>query len=117
VADGWAHNVFAVLNGVIITPRVSAGALAGITRDTVLTLAAENGLPAREEDLVRSDLYLADECFLTGTSVGMVPVLSVDGRPVGAGSPGPMTLTLAKKLSDVMRGDAGSHPGWRESAE
>jgi branched-chain amino acid aminotransferase len=117
VADGWAHNVFAVLNGAIVTPPVSAGALAGITRDTVLTLAAEDGLPAREQDLVRSDLYLADECFLTGTSAGIVPVVSIDGRPVGTGSPGPVASAMAKKLSDVMHGDVGSHPGWRESLD
>jgi branched-chain amino acid aminotransferase len=115
VSDGWAHNVFVVADGAVITPPVSAGALPGITRQTIMMLAAEDGLAVREQDLARSDLYLADECFLTGTSVGVVPVLSVDGRPVGVGRPGPVTSQLTKKLSDVMHGTVDAHPEWRES--
>jgi branched-chain amino acid aminotransferase len=117
VADGWAHNVFVVTKGVVVTPPVSAGALPGITRETVLTLAAEEQMPTREHDLVRSDLYVADECFLTGTSVGMVPVVSVDGRPVGTGRPGRVTLRLAKRLCDLVHGNSGTHPDWLEGLE
>jgi branched-chain amino acid aminotransferase len=115
VADGWAHNVFVVVDEAVVTPPVSAGALPGITRQTIMTLAAEDGLAAREQDLARSDLYLADECFLTGTSAGVVPVLSVDGRPVGAGERGPVTARLIERLSDVMHGIVDAHPDWRES--
>jgi branched-chain amino acid aminotransferase len=114
VTDGWAHNVFVVLDGAVVTPPVSAGALPGITRDTVMALSAEENLAVREQDLVRSDLYLAEECFLTGTAAGVVPVLSVDGRPVGTDAPGPVTATLIKRLSDVMHGVAAAHPDWRE---
>jgi branched-chain amino acid aminotransferase len=116
VTDGWAHNLFAVRDGVLLTPPVSAGALAGITRDTVLKLAAEEGLPAGEQNLVRSDLYTAEECFLTGTAAGLVPIISVDGRTVGDGSPGPITSRLRDRLNDVMRGAVDAHPEWRELA-
>jgi branched-chain amino acid aminotransferase len=114
VTDGWAHNVFVVADGVLITPPVSAGALPGITRDTIVTLAADEGLPAREQDLVRSDLYLAAECFLTGTAAGVSPVISVDGRPVGEGRPGPVTVRLRARLHDVVHGAVADYPQWRE---
>ncbi|WP_433337817.1 branched-chain amino acid transaminase [Spirillospora sp. CA-294931] len=115
VTDGWAHNLFALAGGELRTPPVSAGALPGITRDSVMTLAREDGLPVSERDLVRTDLYLADECFLTGTAAGVVPVVSVDGRPVGAGTPGPVTARLAAALADVASGTSGAHPEWRET--
>jgi branched-chain amino acid aminotransferase len=114
VTDGWAHNVFAVLDGTLVTPPVSAGALPGITRETIMTLAAEGGLAAREYDLVRSDLYLADECFLTGTAAGVVPVISVDARAVGTGKPGPLTARLSDRLTEVIHGTVDAHPEWRE---
>lgn len=114
VADGWAHNIFVVLDGAVVTPPVSAGALPGITRETIMTLAAEDGIAVREQNLVRADLYLADECFLTGTAAGVVPVLSIDERPVGTGGPGPATSRLTENLSDVMHGTSGTHPDWRE---
>lgn len=114
VTDGWAHNVFAVAGGELITPPVSAGALAGVVRDTVRVLAAEDGITVREEDLTRADLYLADECMLTGTAAGIVPVLSVDRRPVGGGTVGPVTSRLTSLLDDVTRGRTGSHREWRE---
>lgn len=114
VTDGWAHNVFAVVDGTLVTPPVSAGALPGITRETIMTLAAEDRLAAREHDLVRSDLYLADECFLTGTAAGVVPVISVDARVVGTGKPGPLTARLGERLTEVMHGTVDAHPEWRE---
>lgn len=114
VTDGWVHNVFVVHDGALITPPVSAGALPGITRDTIMTLAADTGLAAREQDLVRTDLYLAQECFLTGTAAGVVPVLSVDGRPIGGGSPGPVTTRLRTRLADVVHGAVAAYPQWRE---
>lgn len=114
ITDGWAHNVFIVRDGELVTPPVSAGALAGITRDTVKVLAAEAGITVREESLTRADLYLADECLLTGTAAGIVPVLSVDRRQVGSGAAGHVTTRLAGLLSDVTTGRSGSHPEWRE---
>jgi len=117
VADGLAHNIFVVIDGALITPPVSAGALPGITRDSIMTLGREAGLAVAVRDLVRSDLYLADECFLTGTAVGVVPLLSVDGRTVGAGRPGPVTTQLASTLSAVMHGTSAAHPEWRERVQ
>ena len=116
VTDGWAHNIFVVRDGVLTTPPVSAGALPGITRDTVLTLAAEDGIAAGEHDLVRADLYLADEVFLTGTAAGVVPVSVVDGRVIGAEKPGRVTSLLTDLLADVTVGRSGSHAEWREAA-
>jgi branched-chain amino acid aminotransferase len=115
VADGWAHNIFVVQDEAVITPPLSAGALAGITRDTIMTLAREAGFEVREQDLIRSDLYLADECFLTGTAAGLVPVASVDGRPVGGKEPGPVTGKLTGLLSEVTLGTTDAHPEWREA--
>jgi branched-chain amino acid aminotransferase len=114
VTDGWAHNIFAVAGGELITPPVSAGALPGIVRDTVRVLATEAGITVREENLTRADLYLADECMLTGTAAGIVPVLSVDRRQVGDGTAGPVTSRLSGMLDDVTRGRSGTHAEWRE---
>jgi len=115
VADGWAHNIFIVRNKDLLTPTLSAGALAGITRDTIITLAREAGYAVLEKDLVRSDLYLADECFLTGTAAGVVPLVEVDARPVGSGLPGAVTTHLMNTLSAVAHGTNGVHPEWREN--
>lgn len=114
VTDGWAHNVFLVNDGVLATPPTSAGALPGITRDSVLRLASEEGIETAERQLVRSDLYVADECFLTGTAAGVVPVTSVDGRTVGSGSRGGITARLGELLSDIAYGRDRRHPEWRE---
>jgi branched-chain amino acid aminotransferase len=114
VSDGWAHNIFAVADGVLVTPPISAGILPGITRETIMTLAAEDGIEVRVRELVRSDLYLADECFLTGTGAGVVPVISVDQRCIGAGKPGPITVSLRDRLTQIMNGVVDAHPEWRE---
>jgi branched-chain amino acid aminotransferase len=114
VTDGWAHNVFVVAAGTLITPPLAAGALPGITRETVMTLAADDGIATAERNLVRTDLYLADECFMTGTSAGLVPVASVDGRAIGDGKPGPLTARLRDRLADVTHGATQAYPQWRE---
>jgi branched-chain amino acid aminotransferase len=88
--------------------------LPGITRETVMTLAREDGIEVREQDLVRSDLYLADECFLTGTAAGVVPVISVDHRGIGDGKPGPLTVNLRDRLTQIVNGADDAHPEWRE---
>jgi branched-chain amino acid aminotransferase len=112
VTDGWAHNIFIVHEGGLITPPLHSGALPGITRDTILTLSSEAGLPVAEQNMVRSDLYLADECLLTGTSAGIVSVIAVDGRTVGDGKPGPVTKGLIERLGEVTTG--GDHADWRD---
>jgi branched-chain amino acid aminotransferase len=114
VADGWANNVFIVADGVLVTPPTWTGALPGITRDTLLRLAADDGIPAVERPIVRSDLYLAEECFLTGTATGVSAVTSVDGRPVGDSSQGPVTKRLADLLAATVSGTSDAHPEWRE---
>jgi branched-chain amino acid aminotransferase len=114
VADGWANSVFIVSEGELIAPPLWTGGLPGITRDTVLRLAAEDGLRTSERPLVRSDLYLADECFLSGTATGIKPVESVDGRPLAGGVPGPVTQRVTELLVGVVTGTTAAHPEWRE---
>ena len=91
VAECTADNIFIVHQGVIHTPAASQGALKGITRDTILDIAAELGLPLRESNLTRYDVWCADECFLTGSGAEVIPVSSLDAREIGTGKPGPIT--------------------------
>ncbi len=94
VAECTGDNVFIVKNGTLATPPLSAGALYGITRQTVMELAEEAGLKVSEPNLTRYDLFCADECFLTGTGAEIVPVVKIDGRVIGGGKPGPVTRQL-----------------------
>ena len=100
VVEGSGSNIFIVdKKGTLITPPVHVGALEGITRNTVIDLAAEQGLKVKESLFTRHDLYIAKECFLTGTAAELIPVISVDRRLVGDGKPGDVT----KLLIDVYR--------------
>jgi branched-chain amino acid aminotransferase len=117
ITDGWAHNVFVVSDGELATPPLWAGGLAGITRDSVIRLATGLGIPVAERPLARSDLYVADECFLTGTAVGMIPVSSVDGREVGDGQIGPVTKRVEDELTATVTGASTAHPEWLDYAE
>ncbi|MGH7267435.1 MAG: aminotransferase class IV [Candidatus Rokuibacteriota bacterium] len=92
LAEGPGFNLFVLRAGALVTPR--ANILEGITRRTVLDLAAEIGVPAREDDLTPDDLRSADEAFLSSTAGGIMPVARIDGRPLGAGTPGPMSMRL-----------------------
>ena len=91
VAECTADNVFIVHKGAILTPSASQGALMGITRGVVLDIGNELGLPTREVNLTRYDIWCADECFLTGTGAEVIPVVKLDGREIGPGRPGPIT--------------------------
>ena len=91
VAECTADNVFIVHKGAIITPSTSQGALKGITRDSVVDIARELGVPLRESNMTRYDIWCADECFLTGSGAEVIPVVKLDGRVIGAGIPGPIT--------------------------
>jgi branched-chain amino acid aminotransferase len=104
VAEAAVANVFAVRGGGLETPPVSEGALEGITRATVLESAGELGLLARERALTRFDLFDADEVFLTGSGARIVPVGSLDGRPIGAG-PGPVTKRILEAYDRRVRGE------------
>jgi branched-chain amino acid aminotransferase len=101
VADGSGENVFVVKDGKITTPPLSTSILPGITRDTVIQIAQDLGYVVEEANLIRSDLYLADEIFMTGTAAEVTPVRSVDDNEVGVG---PVTLELQKAYLDTVRG-------------
>jgi branched-chain amino acid aminotransferase len=107
VAELTADNIFLVREGVVQTPHLHAGILEGITRDAVIELIAKRGLPLREMELTRHDLYIADECFLSGSAAEVVPVTKIDGRTIGAGRPGPLTRQLMADFRElVQKGDA-----------
>ena len=91
VAECTADNVFIVHKGEIITPAASQGALNGITRSAVIDIGRDLGVPVREADMTRYDVWCADECFLTGSGAEVIPVVKLDGREIGTGRPGPIT--------------------------
>lgn len=97
VAEGTADNLFIVKNGALFTPPSSAGALYGITRATVIELAEQSGVKVSEPNLTRYDLFNAEECFVTGTGAEIMPVVKIDGRVIGNGKPGPLTLKLTEE--------------------
>jgi branched-chain amino acid aminotransferase len=101
VAECTADNLFVVKGGGVRTPSLVEGALGGITRGAVLELAGEKGMVAEETQLTLHDVYTADECFLTGTGAEIMPVVTVDGRAVGDGRPGPVTLALLEAFRDL----------------
>lgn len=94
VAEATGDNIFIIKNGELITPPVYLGILEGITRNTVMELAQEQGIPVGEKVFTRHDIFNADECFLTGTAAEVIPVIKADGRWIGEGKPGPITVKL-----------------------
>jgi branched-chain amino acid aminotransferase len=112
VSEGSGENVFIVSGGKIITPPLSCSILPGITRDTVMTLAREEGYVVSEELITRDAAYLADEMFLTGTAAEITPVRELDDRRIGSGSKGPVTEALQARYFDIVRGKDDSHPEW-----
>lgn len=110
VCEGTGENIFVVRNGVISTPPVSDGLLEGITRDSVMVLADDLGYPVIEESLVRTDLYTADEVFMTGSAAEVVPVRSVDHHVIGPA--GPVTLELQETFFKVVRGEEPDYEEW-----
>jgi branched-chain amino acid aminotransferase len=103
VAECTGDNIFVVRGGRLLTPPPDAGILEGITRGAVMDLAIAAGIDCRETTLVRHDLYTADECFLTGTAAEVIPVVEIDGRKVGQGTPGPITARLTKDFHALVR--------------
>jgi len=97
VAECTGDNIFIIKNGALFTPPLAAGALYGITRQTVLELAEQTGMKVSEPNLTRYDLFCADECFITGTAAEIVPVVKIDGRVIGTGKPGPLTLKFSEE--------------------
>lgn len=117
VAEASTANVFAVRRGAILSPPADADILPGITRDTAFTLAGELGLPAVESALHPADLLLADEVFLTGTGIGIQPVIEIGGRPIGSGAPGPIATRLARRYHQIVRGEHPDVHGWLTSVD
>ena len=102
VAECTADNLFIVRNGSLLTPPLSAGALHGITRGTVMELAAKQGMDVLEPNITRYDLFNADECFLTGTGAEIMPVIKIDGRIIGQGKPGAVTRRLTEAFKNLV---------------
>ena len=113
VTEATVANVFIVRNGVLITPHVEADILEGITRNSVLALARDLGIRTEERAVDRTELYLADEAFISGSSARITPILSVDKRPVGDGTVGAVTGRLAAAYEDAQRGGTGAYASWR----
>lgn len=105
VAEATGDNVFIVRDGLLITPPSHVGILEGITRNAVLGLAARRGIPAETRVFTLTNVYSADEMFLTGTGAEVIPVIQVDGRTIGEGVPGPITRTLITAFSDLVRSE------------
>src|SRR6202163_1900962 len=103
VAECTADNVFVIKHGQIFTPPIAAGALRGITRAVAFEIAAELGVKVTETDITRHDVFIADECFLTGTAAEVIPVIKADGRLIGTGKPGPITTRMIGRFRELTR--------------
>ncbi len=114
VAEGSGENFFMVRNGIIYTPELTS-ALEGITRNTVITLANERNIEVRERRITRDEVYVADECFFTGTAAEVTPIRELDNRTIGSGGRGPITETLQAAFFDLVKGKLNTHPEWLTS--
>lgn len=112
VAEGSAENIFLVREGTLITPPVTANILEGISRATVITLAQDLGIPVVEREVDRTELYVAEEVFLTGTAAGLSPVVEIDRRPVAEGKPGPVFTRLHDLYERIVRGKEPRYRPW-----
>jgi len=112
VSEGSGQNLFLVRDGTLITPPVDGTSLVGITRNSVMELAAGLDIPVREQAVPRESLYTADELFFTGTASEVTPIRSVDHITVGEGKAGPITLRLQKRFLDVVAGRVPERRGW-----
>ena len=112
VSECTGENLFILRNGSLITPPSSAGALEGVTQDSVMTIARDLGFDVRVDHMLRSDLYTADEAFLTGTAAEVVPIRSVDDRELG--EPGPVTRKIQEIYKAAVRGEEGRYKDWLE---
>jgi branched-chain amino acid aminotransferase len=112
VSEGSGQNLFLIRDGVLYTPPLATCGLAGITRDSVMTLAADLGLDVREQDIPREALYVADELFFTGTAAEITPIRSVDKAEIGSGRRGPVTARLQQAFFDYINGVVPDRHGW-----
>jgi branched-chain amino acid aminotransferase len=109
VAEGSGCNLFLVRDGVLITAHITGDILEGITRRTLIQFARDEGMQVEERDIDRSELYIADEAFFCGTGVQIAPIASIDGRHIGDGRPGPITMRIRQIFFDTVRG---RHPDY-----
>jgi branched-chain amino acid aminotransferase len=112
VSEGSGQNIFLVRDGHVYTPPVGSSILAGITRDSVITLARDLGYPVTETVIPREALYTADECFFVGTAAEVTPIRSIDKLVVGAGTRGPVTQALQRAFFDVINGEVPDTHHW-----
>src|SRR5436190_1149012 len=103
IAECTADNIFVIKRGEIFTPPIAAGALRGITRSVVFEIAAELGIKISETDISRHDVFIADECLLSGTAAEVIPVIKADGRVIGTGKPGPISLRMIARFREITR--------------
>src|SRR5213082_1929753 len=103
IAECTADNIFVIKRGEIFTPPITAGALRGITRSVVFEIAAELGIKISEVDISRHDVFIADECLLSGTAAEVIPVVKADGRVIGTGKPGPISLRMIARFREITR--------------
>jgi branched-chain amino acid aminotransferase len=103
VAECTGDNIFIVRDNHLYTPPQCMGTLRGITRDTVLEIARRSKIPVHEHVITRHEVYISDECFLTGTAAEIIPVVAVDGRSIGSGKPGKLTLSLIGKFKEATK--------------
>jgi branched-chain amino acid aminotransferase len=103
VSECTGDNIFIVRHGELHTPSIDSGILEGITREAVIELARSAGIKVVERTMDRHDVYIADECFLTGTAAEVIPVVEVDARPIGTGKPGPITRELSRRFHALVR--------------
>jgi branched-chain amino acid aminotransferase len=117
VSEGSGENIFVVSKGKLLTPPQAAGILDGITRASIMTIAADHGLELIERNIARAELYVADEVFLTGTAAELVPVTEIDDHTVGAGVRGPITAQLADTFEHALRGRDARYTHWLDVVE
>ncbi len=112
LAEATGENIFIVRNGVVYTPGAGSSILLGITRDTLMTLLAEQGIVCKETRITRDEAYIADEIFLCGTAAELTPIRELDDRVIGTGKPGPITKKLQEIYFGLIRGKTENHKEW-----
>eukprot|EP00456_Euglypha_rotunda_P025580 TRINITY_DN2066_c0_g1_i2.p3 TRINITY_DN2066_c0_g1~~TRINITY_DN2066_c0_g1_i2.p3 ORF type:complete len:153 (+),score=69.71 TRINITY_DN2066_c0_g1_i2:126-584(+) len=112
VSEGAGENIFVIKNGVIYTPDLSAGALNGITRNTVFSIVADLGLKVVEKRITRDEVYIADEAFFTGTAAEVTPIRELDRIEIGIGSRGPITEKIQSAFFDIVNGRNAKYGEW-----
>jgi branched-chain amino acid aminotransferase len=112
VSEGSGENIFLVKKGVLHTPDLASSILEGITRDTIIKIAREEGIEVQEGRITRDQLWLADEAFFTGTAAEVTPIREVDDRQIGEGMAGPVTRRLQERFFDIVRGSDNAHSDW-----